>query len=54
MFLNEPMLALHINPTIGIARGKRVDRTEVRLFAQLCQPPPVDDGLFEIRMRGDN
>ena len=54
VFLNEPMLALHINPTIGIARGKRVDRTEVRLFAQLCQPPPVDDGLFEIRMRGDN
>ena len=32
VFLNEPMLALHIDPTIGIACGKRVDRTEVRLF----------------------
>jgi len=52
--LDEPMLALYIDPTVGIALGKRVDRTEVRMFAQLRQPSLVDDGLFEIRVRGDN
>ena len=54
VFLNEPMFALYINSPVGIAHGKRVDRTAVGLFAQLRQPSPVDDGFFEIRMRGDN
>ena len=43
VFLNEPMFALYINSPVGIARGKRVDCTEVRMFVQLRQPSLVKE-----------